>query len=256
MREREFDYTHKGVTERKTDWIAIVRRRKVMTIQRDTRTVEQYEGLVWCPRTDYGTFVARRGGRVVVTGNTFDNADAEWENWWEITMLPLMDATAAGFDPLTTGGNDDEFVVAHDYSFVEVLQRKKRQREDRAVSMYQAGIISLDDLREAMKLEKLDIAASRVLWLPPGNVPVGKDPKDVEETQKLQAVGPPVPPNPSEMARQGALQGSMEGANKHANMFASYLDAQHQRAQQLAGKDLTELEAVESKQDVATPDPF
>jgi len=190
------------------------------------------------------------------SSRTFDNADAEWENWWEITMLPLMDATAAGFDPLTTGGNDDEFVVAHDYSFVEVLQRKKRQREDRAVSMYQAGIISLDDLREAMKLEKLDIAASRVLWLPPGNVPVGKDPKDVEETQKLQAVGPPVPPNPSEMARQGALQGSMEGANKHANMFASYLDAQHQRAQQLAGKDLTELEAVESKQDVATPDPF
>lgn len=190
------------------------------------------------------------------SSRTFDNADAEWENWWEITMLPLLDATAAGFDPLTVGGNEDEYVVAHDYSYVEVLQRKKRQREDRAVEMYQAGIISLDDLREAMKLERLEIPASRVLWLPPGNVPAGTNPDDVTAAQKLVAVGPPLPPNPAEMARQGAIQGSMEGANKHANMFASYLDAQHQRATQLGSKDIDAEDVAVKGIEAGVENPF
>jgi len=30
-----------------------------------------YSGVVWCPRTKYGTFVARRNGRVFITGNTY-----------------------------------------------------------------------------------------------------------------------------------------------------------------------------------------
>lgn len=33
---------------------------------------ETYTGLVWCPKTEYGTFVCRRGNRVYVTGNTYD----------------------------------------------------------------------------------------------------------------------------------------------------------------------------------------
>jgi len=30
-----------------------------------------YSGTVWCPQTEFGTFVARRNGRVFITGNTF-----------------------------------------------------------------------------------------------------------------------------------------------------------------------------------------
>lgn len=33
---------------------------------------EDYSGLVWCPSTEYGTFVCRRNGIVYVTGNTDD----------------------------------------------------------------------------------------------------------------------------------------------------------------------------------------
>jgi hypothetical protein len=33
---------------------------------------EDYEGLVWCPSTEYGTFVCRRNGIAYVTGNTED----------------------------------------------------------------------------------------------------------------------------------------------------------------------------------------
>jgi ParB-like chromosome segregation protein Spo0J len=38
-----------------------------------------YDGMVWCPTTDYGTFVARRNGKVYVTGNCFDDY---FENWY------------------------------------------------------------------------------------------------------------------------------------------------------------------------------
>jgi hypothetical protein len=30
-----------------------------------------YDGRIWCPKTEYGTFVARRNGTVYVTGNTY-----------------------------------------------------------------------------------------------------------------------------------------------------------------------------------------
>jgi len=35
----------------------------------NTPTVD-YEGVVWCPVTEYGTFVCRRNGKIVITGNT------------------------------------------------------------------------------------------------------------------------------------------------------------------------------------------
>lgn len=31
----------------------------------------KYDGVVWCPRTEYGTFMCRRGTRVYITGNTY-----------------------------------------------------------------------------------------------------------------------------------------------------------------------------------------
>lgn len=39
-----------------------------------------YDGYVWCPETEYGTWVCRRNGRVYVTGNTYDE---KFEGWWE-----------------------------------------------------------------------------------------------------------------------------------------------------------------------------
>lgn len=41
---------------------------------------EDYEGIVWCPSTEYGTFVCRRNGIVYVTGNT---DDFHFENVYE-----------------------------------------------------------------------------------------------------------------------------------------------------------------------------
>ena len=30
-----------------------------------------YKGIVWCPKTKYGTWIARRNGRIFITGNTY-----------------------------------------------------------------------------------------------------------------------------------------------------------------------------------------
>lgn len=39
---------------------------------RKNQPTEDYDGLVWCPSTEYGTFVCRRNGIAYVTGNTED----------------------------------------------------------------------------------------------------------------------------------------------------------------------------------------
>lgn len=224
---------------------------------RDVQWVEAVQGSKEDILLAFGTPLSILGDS---SQRTFDNADAEWENWWEITMLPLLDGTAAGFDPLTKGGIEDEEVVAHDYSYVDVLQRKKRQREDRDIEMYQNGIITLDDLRERLHLPKVAIPASRVLWLPPGNVPAGGEEGDLEAVQKLVAVGPPVPPDPAEQARQGALQGVQQGVqNQQSALLASqsnyhYMNGQYNRAQAIAGnKELPIEDAVEAE---VLDDPF
>lgn len=54
-------------------WITTLRRNTPKTTKvglLHDRSVEQYQGLVWCPETEYGTFVMRRNGIVCVTGNT------------------------------------------------------------------------------------------------------------------------------------------------------------------------------------------
>lgn len=39
---------------------------------RKNQPTQPYRGLVWCPETEYGTFVCRRNGKVYVTGNTYN----------------------------------------------------------------------------------------------------------------------------------------------------------------------------------------
>lgn len=55
------------------------------------RTTEQYSGVVWCPRVDEGHWVARRGGRTFITGNTHP-ANAETIG----QMAPMVPGTAIG----------------------------------------------------------------------------------------------------------------------------------------------------------------
>lgn len=199
IREETHPYTHRGVTRPTTRHLVIVGSRKTVTIQRGTRTVEPFDGQVWCPRTDYGTFVARRGGRVFVTGNTFDNADQEEENFWRVTMLDHLSTLESGFDQLTPGGWDDNSYVRHDLDSISVLQRDQRMKYDRLAADLEGGRISLDYYLSETGREPLNIPSSRTVWRPPGMVPIGnaEDMKSVLLTAKsIAPVAPPAGADP------------------------------------------------------------
>lgn len=123
-------------------------------------------------------------------GRTFDNADAEKENWLDVTVLPLGGAALAGLDPLTSGGWDDERRFVHDVSNEPVLRRRAERKIDIARKDQEAGRITIDEFRTIAELETVDRPGSRVLWINGGKVAIGK-PEDESEAQKLKPVGAP-----------------------------------------------------------------
>jgi hypothetical protein len=78
----------------KQDYIAPVR--SATQNGRATVTKERYTGMVWCPQTGLGNFVARRNGSVYLTGNCDIIKDlALWAGFWL-------------YDPTITGGQEPE----------------------------------------------------------------------------------------------------------------------------------------------------
>jgi phage portal protein BeeE len=133
------------------------------------------------------------------SGRTFDNADAEVFNWWEHSEGPLLSMLDAQLDQLTPGGFDDDIYLQHDTSDVWVLGRNQRTDVDRAVAHMQAGLLSIDDVLEVMGRDRIDVPATRTLWVPGGKVIVNDaDPEhagDAEAVAKLPAVsGASAPP--------------------------------------------------------------
>ncbi len=173
------------------------------------------------------------------SGRTFDNADAEFEIFWTVTMKPFMDAIGAGYDILTEGGLEDDLYVAHDYSAVDVLQRQERRRHEKAMGEYSSGLLTIDEYLQEVGREPFDVPGSRVLWLPQGKVPVGRNEEDTKAAAGLMPVGQAPPPSPEEAARQGALQGTQQGMGNLFNMQAA-------RALQLAGKADRQTTPLES----------
>ena len=177
------------------------------------------------------------------SGRTFDNADAEFEIFWQVTMQPFMDAIASGFDILTPGGLEDEIYVAHDYSKVDVLQRQERRRHEKALEEYRVGLLTIDQYLEAVGRDKFDVPGSRVLWIPQGSVPIGRTEQDTEASAALQPVGMGQPVDQVEASRQGALMGSAEGQTQFGNMMAA-------RALRLAGKQTDPLVETSDDDDI------
>ncbi|MBC8094082.1 MAG: phage portal protein, partial [Pseudonocardia sp.] len=94
------------------------------------------------------------------SGRTFDNADAEYAIFWEHRMGPLLALLDDQLDVLTPGGFDDELYLRHDTSDVWVLSRHKRAEQDRAAADLGRGAITIDDYRERIGLERLDVPAT------------------------------------------------------------------------------------------------
>ena len=61
-----------GWSIRKDNCIAItISKGRYRELKRNKPTNINYEGIVWCPKTQWGTWIARRNGKVFITGNTY-----------------------------------------------------------------------------------------------------------------------------------------------------------------------------------------
>lgn len=141
------------------------------------------------------------------SGRTYDNADAEFDIFWRVTMQPHLDLIAAAFDILTGDTEDDNFVV-HDTSHISALQRDERAEQDRALAEFNAGTISLDQYLERVKRDPVDVPASRVHWFTAaGKVPIGTD-EDVIVAQRIASGQSPEEPPDEEQ-----LPAEPEGGN-------------------------------------------
>lgn len=83
----------------------------------NTPTVH-YDGMVWCPETEYGSFVARRNGKVYLTGNTYND---------EMRSQALLQLTQIGlqFDESKSANPFAYYTTAITNSFTRVLNIEK-----------------------------------------------------------------------------------------------------------------------------------
>lgn len=177
------------------------------------------------------------------SGRTFDNADAEKENWWEETMMGHCDPIGAAFDPLT-GNVYDGKTIGFDYDEVDVLQRRKRAREDKSREEFAGGTKTLDEVFEDTGREKWDIPGTRVLFLPNGVI-VGRTDEDTKAASELPAVAVQQQADIAKEAQRGAQMGTAAGQRSFENIIAA-------RAGQLAtGRGQRELTNGATRNDFA-----
>jgi HK97 family phage portal protein len=130
------------------------------------------------------------------SGETFDNADADYAQFWELREEPLLGLIDDQLDVLT-GGYDDDLLLRHDLSGVWVLGRHKRERDDRAAADLDRGAITYDEYREVTGREPTGAAAAKVLWIPAaGKMAVAKDADLAREAVDTPIATPLPTPNP------------------------------------------------------------
>ena len=83
---------------------------------------ESYKGLVWCPRTEHGCFMARRNGTVFLTGNTYiDDMKSE-------ATISLLTG-ALKFNPEVSQNPFGYLTQIVTHSFLTTLDKEKKVRK-------------------------------------------------------------------------------------------------------------------------------
>ena len=161
------------------------------------------------------------------SGRTFDNADAERENFWLDTMVPHCDNIASSLDPLT-GDIDDDTVFGHDFDQVDVLQRMAQRRREEWRTEFAAGLITLNEYLKRTGGKELDHVAARAYFLP-NMVAIAAKSDEQEEVNNLKLIGAAPPVDPGAAAEAGARKGTALGMRHLENNVAA-------RALSLSGK--------------------
>lgn len=172
------------------------------------------------------------------SGRTFDNADAEGETFWTVTMMPLLDAVASSWDGLTIGGLYDNLLVAHDYTKVDVLQRRAQERAEQAKGEVLAGLMTIDQYLVKVGRTPFNVAGTQVLWVTPGAIPVGMTQQITQEAQDLLPVGIGAQPPQEDNGFDDGSGNYNSAPQQVASQQVSGNPAQQARALSIVGKAL------------------
>ncbi len=83
-----------------------------------------YQGPVWCPETEYGSFVARRAGKVYLTGNTY-NEEMRGQALLQLSQIGLQ------FDESKSQNPFAYYTAAITNSFTRILNLEKKSQNIR-----------------------------------------------------------------------------------------------------------------------------
>jgi hypothetical protein len=93
----------------------------------------QYQGMIWCPQTEYGTFMCRRNGSIYITGNTYN------EDMQSYAML-MLTRTWQSFNAEKGSNPFAFFTQCIKHSFIQYLNQEKRHRNIRDMLIVQQGL--------------------------------------------------------------------------------------------------------------------
>lgn len=98
----------------------------------NVKPTTQYDGMVWCPETEYGCFIARRNGNVYLTGNTYLD---------EMKTLTLLQLSQEGLQfNEAVGSNPFAFyTTVATNSFTKIFNIEKRNQNIRDELMSMTG---------------------------------------------------------------------------------------------------------------------
>jgi HK97 family phage portal protein len=145
------------------------------------------------------------------SGRTFDNADAEKENFWEDTESPLLAILDDQLDVLT-GGYDDSLFLRHDKSGVWVLGRHRRMELDRASAEVDTGKRTINEYRALAGLDEYESPLARVLLIPGGKIIGALNAEDEAAAAKAPILGNRLPAGNVEAQQAAALSGQAGAA--------------------------------------------
>lgn len=92
-----------------------------------------YKGTVWCPETEFGSFMARRNGKIYLTGNTY-NEEMRGQALLQLSQIGLQ------FDESKSQNPFAYYTAAITNSFTRILNLEKKNQNIRDDMLEQAGL--------------------------------------------------------------------------------------------------------------------
>ncbi len=130
---------------------------------------------------------------------TYSNYQEARKSFYQETILPMMDRLAAKLNTWLVPMFDETLVLAYDKEEIEALQEDRDALSSRVINQYEQGIITLNEVRNALGLEQLDGGDILMINLV-GHVYIPSDQLAEYVTKKLEDLMTPAPAQPPSAA--------------------------------------------------------